>query len=244
MDVSQLPIPFGKIIFFFWNDYEKKLFEPTLRKSHTIYLNHHYSLNFFQITKNIDIDFILENEFSNEKRPCSQLVIKNTGKQEITNLDISVRTTSSYGEEYEDRFQISNLCPNKLRFVNLIHIPLVSIWSDEQSRGFYKSHRNLDVKIYSIEIDNTTTKNPEQEHISIISTQFSSLLQNKWVRKWDFTWNIDWIKSAQSRLAERLYYTDNLILKLAAQNKQIMTVLFWILIFRGKEFDRNGYLIE
>ena len=242
--LQQLPIPFGKIISFFWNDYEKKLFQPTLRKSHQIYCNRHYSLNFFSITENLDIDFILENVFSNERRPCSQIVLKNTGKQEITSLDISVRTTSGYGKEYEDRFQISNLCSNKLRYLNLIHIPLVEIWYDEQLKAFYLSHGNLDVRIHSIEVDNIITKNPEQENISLISTAFSSLLENEWVKKWDYTWNIHWIRLAQSRLAMKLDRTNNIVLKLAAKNKQIITILFWILIFKGQEFNHYGDLVE
>ena len=190
--MEQLPIPFGTMISFFWKDYEKKIFEPTLDRSHRIHLEDRYS-DFIQITEQVEINFLLEDIFSNEKRPFSQLVLNNTGEQEINSLDISVRTTSSYGGEYLERFQINNLRPNKLRdiqkirFINLVDIPLVGIWNDEQSGEVYRSHENLDVKIYSIKVGNTITENPEQKHISLISNHFRLLLQNEWVKKWDYS---------------------------------------------------------
>lgn len=100
--MEQLPIPFGSMISFFWEDYEKKLFKPTLDRSHRIYPEERYSdfIDFIQITEQVEINLLLEDVFSNEKRPFSQLVLNNTGEQEINSLDISVRTTSSYERKY------------------------------------------------------------------------------------------------------------------------------------------------
>lgn len=253
--MEQLQIPFGlfgKIISSFWEDYEKKLFKPTLDRSDRIHLEDRYS-DFIQITEQVEINLLLEDVFSNEKRPFSQLVLNNTGEQEINSLDISVRTNLSCGGECVDRFQISNLRPNKLRdiqkirFINLVNIPLVEMRSDEQSGEVYRSHGNLDVKIHSIKVGNIVTENPEQEYISHISNHFCLLLQNKWVKKWDFTYNIGWIILAQEKLYIKLHYDDNVLPKLLVKNKHIITLIirfwFWILIFRGKQFDRDGYLI-
>ena len=131
-----------------------------------------------------------------------------------------------------------------MRYENLKNIPLVEIWSDDRSKCFYQSHGRLNVKIHLIEINGTITNNPKQENISFLSTKFSALLSNRWVKKWGCTWNIDWIKLAQCRLAEKLYYTDFFVFKLLARNKKIMIAWFWFLVFRKAEFDKRGFLIK
>lgn len=237
------PIPLGIFKSLFWNNLEKKLCKPTLQKSDDIYLKRHYSIDFIKLTDNLAINFILENAFSNKRRPCSQLILRNIGESKITKLDISVRTNSVHGRKCENRFNVCDLSSNEEEELNLINIPLVEIYSDEELEYFYNSHGRLNVKIHSIEIDGVTTNNPKHENISLITTKFSALLNNEWVSKWDYKWNIDWIRLVQGRLAERLYYTDNLIFRLLAQNKRVVIALFWLLIFNKVEFDENGFMI-
>ena len=238
------PIPFGILKSLFWNSLGKKLCKPILQKSDCIYLKRHYCLNFIKITDNLAIDFILENAFSNERRPCSQLILKNIGESKITQLDISVRTNSVHGRKCENRFNVYDLCSNEEEELNLTNIPLVEIYSDEKSEGFYQSHGRLNVKIHSIEINGVTTNNPKHKNISPITTKFSVLLDNEWVTKWNYKWNIDWIRLSQNRLAERLCYGDNFMLKLLSKNKRVVITLFWLLIFNKVEFDENGFIIE
>lgn len=238
------PIPFGILRSLFWNDLEKKLFKPTLQKSDGIYLERHYCLDFIKITDNLAINFILENAFSNERRPCSQLILRNIGNSKITKLDISIRTNSVHGRKCENRFNVCDLFSQETQELNLTNIPLIEIYSGEESKGFYQSHGRLNLKIHSIEIDGVTTNNPKHKNISLITTKFSALLTNEWVRKWNYTWNIDWIRLAQRRLSEQLYYTDNFIFKLLAKNKQAVIALFWLLTFNKVEFDKNGFIIR
>ena len=80
-------------------------------------------------------------------------------------------------------------------------------------------------------------------HMSSLSTKFSSLLESEFTEKWSYKWNIDWIKMAQSILIEKFYYS-NPILRFLMQSKQIRTVTFWILIFKGREFNRRGCLTD
>lgn len=238
------PVSFGILKSLFWNKLEKKLCKPTLQKSDLIYRERHYCHNFIKMTDNLAIDFILKNAFSNERRPFAQLILRNIGESKITKLDISVRTNSVHGRKCENRFNVYDLSSTEEEELNLTNIPLVEIYTDEESEGFYKSHGRLNVKIHSIEIDGVTTNNPEHENVSLITSKFSALLNNEWVSKWDYKWNIDWIRLSQRRLAERLYYTDNFMLKLLSRNKRVIITLFWLLIFNKVEFDKNGFTIE
>lgn len=148
------------------------------------------------------------------------------------------------GRKCQNRLNIHNLSSNEEREENLTNIPLVEIWTDEEFKYIYTFHETLDVKIHSIEIDGVIKNNPKQINISYRPRQFGDLLNNEWLKKDGYTYNMDWIRLIQRLLAERLYYTDNFILKALAQNPKIMNAWFWFLVFKGVEFDKYDSIVK
>ncbi|WP_418186512.1 hypothetical protein [Aliarcobacter lanthieri] len=250
-DIS-IPILFlGKIIEYF----DKKFFLKYYQYSHSKYVEHLYNSNWYNIDKfGFSYKICLENIYKNDINDNSFLMIKNNSIEKIENLTIKIVAESIFGN-YIQNIYIDSLLPKEkpnIFILNQIPFQELEFYKD----SIFQKYNAISIHLISINY------NSVNDEFKKLHPMFSSLINDRWDRKWDINWNLRYIEEGKEDLRKYIYcrvlngdilFSFNIkkqsIIKTIKYkinkfltSKYIISSLFWILVWTNKiVINKDGY---
>lgn len=259
--MASVSLPLGPLLSPFVEKISKFLFERTLVASHNSYMEWHNSYdNWRSLNDQVDVSVQAPHALDNQKSPSVQLAFKlKESANDIKALNLFVESSGTC-LNYQDSISVRNL-KEKVVVVSLPSAPLRSFDIPENGSGVFFTLRKIEIT--KINEDNSLSNDKVDFDFSNVD-----LLNDRFIKKWDFYWNMRAIDRAYKRIKEKLryhlvtpkaYYTSYKDIPAKQVIKGLLRFFvgrplywllsrdflircyFWLPIFmRFKEFDESG----
>ena len=197
--MASVSLPLGAVLSPFVEKISKYFFESTLSASHNSYMEWHNSYdNWKSLNDQVDVSILAPHALDNQKSPLVKLAFKlSKGADEIEPLSLFVESSGTY-LNYQDSISVRNL-KEKVVVVSLPSAPLRSLDISENGQGVLFTLRKIEIS----KINENGSLSEDKVHFDFSNVD---LLNDRFIKKWDFFWNMRAIDRAYNKIKGKLRY--------------------------------------
>lgn len=196
--MAEISLPLAAVLAPFLTRISQWLFLETLKESNDRYLSWVYKDSWCQLGENVEFSTYLPTIWANEKNAFAQILVRSIDDEEVDEVHLLVESYNNF-IKYQDNITVKNVS-KRATVVSLPSIPLRAVEVLE-SGGIITSVSRLEISLLTV--DDQGFKEKETVTHSLMN---SEILNDRFIEKWDFYWNMAAIDDAYRDIRAYLHF--------------------------------------